>query len=60
MELATTYTKTVSVLGAEVMALRSLIVVCHALAMKLDDPVARKELQARADVLENVTNQLMR
>lgn len=60
MEMATTYTKTVSVLGAEIMALRNLIVVCHALASKLDDPVAVKSLRAYVDVLVNVSNQLMR
>ena len=57
---ATTYTKTISLLGAEVMALRNLIVVCHALASKLDDPFAQKELLVYVDVLEKVTNQLMR
>jgi hypothetical protein len=60
MELATTYTKTVSLLGVEVLALRELVVVCHALAFKLDDTTARKELLARVNVLENVSNQLQR
>ncbi len=60
MELATTYTKTVSVLGVEVLALRDLCVICHALAFKLDDLHARKELLARITVLENVSNQLQR
>lgn len=59
MELATTYTKTVSVLGVEVLALRDLVSVCHALAFKLDGTV-RTELLARVTVLENVTNQLQR
>lgn len=60
MELATTYTKTVSMLGAEIVALRDLIVVIHALAMKLDDPSARRELLTRVDCLEKITNQMMR
>ena len=60
MELTTTYTKTVSLLGVEIMAARDSIVVLHALAMKLDDPKAKRELLARVDVLEKLTNQLMR
>lgn len=60
MELATTYTKTVSLLGAEIVAIRDTIVVLHALAHKLDDPAARRELLVRVDVLEKLSNQLMR
>lgn len=60
MEFATTYTKTVSMLGAEIMAVRDTIVVLHALAHKLDDPVARRELLTRVTVLEKLSNQLMR
>jgi len=60
LEMATIYTKAVSLLGAEIMALRDTCVVMHALAHKLDDPHARRELLARVNVLENLSNQLMR
>lgn len=60
MELATTYTKTVSLLGAEILAVRDSVAVLHALAHKLDDPRAKRELLTRADVLENLSNQLIR
>lgn len=60
MELATTYTKAVSILGAEILSVRESIVVLHALAMKLDDPVARRALLSQVTVLEKLSNQLMR
>jgi len=60
MELATTYTKTVSLLGAEIFAIRDTIAVLHALAHTLDDAGARRNLLVRVDVLEKLSNQLMR
>lgn len=59
MEMATTYTKTVSMLGVEIMALRDTIVVLHTLAHTLESMGARRELLARVTVLEKLTNQLL-
>lgn len=59
MEMATTYTKTVSLLGAEILALRDTIAVLHALAHKPDNLKARRELLVRVDVLQKLTNQLI-
>lgn len=59
VDMATTYTKTVSLLGAEIFALRDTIAILHALAHKLGGPASR-DLMVRVEVLEKLTNQLMR
>jgi hypothetical protein len=58
MNLVDTYTITISVRGIDVLALKKLSLVSHALAQKLDGYSAREEQKMLATTLDDLIRQI--